>query len=124
MSMTLLQSAKMALRIVTDAYDSEITDLIEAGKADLGVTDVYYIDETDPLIKRAVLTYVRLHFGQPEDYDRMKASYDEQKAQLATSSSYTEWGEANAGGCYTRKTNTASSGQLKRSGSSIAMLAE
>lgn len=100
MSMTLLQSAKMALRIVTDAYDSEITDLIEAGKADLGVTDVYYIDESDPLIRRAVLTYVRLHFGQPEDYDRMKASYDEQKAQLATSSNYTEWGEANAGGCY------------------------
>ena len=35
--MALLDKAKMAMRITTNAYDDEITDLIEAAKADLGI---------------------------------------------------------------------------------------
>jgi hypothetical protein len=54
----------------------------------LGVTDVYNIDPADPLVFRAVATYCRLHFGSPEDYDRLKSSYDEQKGQLITASGY------------------------------------
>jgi hypothetical protein len=33
-----------------------------------------------------------MNFGEPEDYDRLKASYDEQKAQLSTATGYTHWG--------------------------------
>ena len=36
-----------------------------------------------------------LNFGEPEDYDRMKKSYDEQKAQLSMATGYTDWGEDN-----------------------------
>lgn len=88
--MTLLEKVKMALRVNTDAYDDEIQDLICAAKADIGITDTNISDETVyyPLIRMAIITYVRMRFGQPDDYDRLKASYDEQKAQLLMSSDY------------------------------------
>ena len=45
----------------------------------------------DALVTKAIITYCKISFGIPEDYDRLKASYDEQKAQLATATGYTEW---------------------------------
>lgn len=89
----MLDKAKKALRLTTDAYDEEITDLIEAAKADLGIAGVALPLELDALCQRAVLTYVRMHFGSPEDYDRLKTSYDEQKAQLQVATGYTDWGD-------------------------------
>lgn len=90
----LLEKVKLALRITTTAFDSEITDLIAAARADLGIAGVLIEDEMAPLIIRAVTTYCRANFGQPEDYEHMKAAYDEQKAQLRTATGYTDWGDA------------------------------
>lgn len=87
----MLESVKLALRITTDAFDDEITDLINAALADLGIAGITNLDEADALIKRAVITFCRVNFGEPDDYDRMKASYDEQKAQLQTATGYTDW---------------------------------
>lgn len=88
----MLNTVKMALRITTDAFNDEISLLIAAACADLGVVGVDADSGTnDPLLKHAIVTYCRLHFGQPDDYDRLKRSYDEQKAQLATATGYTEW---------------------------------
>lgn len=85
----MLEKAKMALRITTNAFDTEISGLIEAACADLGIVGVSAESATtDPLLIRAILTYCRLNFGQPDDYDRLKASYDEQKAQLITATGY------------------------------------
>lgn len=92
--MALLDAAKLALRITTDAFDSEILDLIEAAKQDLGIAGVAIVDPENALIKRAVITYVRAHFGEPDEYDRIKASYDEQKAQLGMATGFTDWEEA------------------------------
>lgn len=89
----MLDKAKLALRLTTDAYDEEITDLLAAAALDLGIAGVELPEELDALCQRAVLTYVRVHFGCPEDYDRLKASYDEQKAQLRTATGYTDWGD-------------------------------
>ena len=100
--MALLDDVKQVCRVTSDAYNTELTDLINAGLADLGITDINndFLVTTDimPLIKRAVLTYCKMNFGQLEDsvYDRLKASYDEQKAQLLMSSSYTDWGDSDA----------------------------
>ena len=85
----MLAKVKMALRVTTDAFDSEITDLISAACADLGIVGVTAtVSTTDAVLIRAISTYCRLHFGQPDDYDRLKASYDEQKAQLITATGY------------------------------------
>lgn len=89
----MLEKVKLALRITTDAFDSEIQDLIDAALADLGIAGVTTITETDPLIIRAVTTFCRMNFGQPDDYDKLKYSYDEQKAQLQVATGYTNWGE-------------------------------
>lgn len=88
----MLDKIKLALRITTAAFDTEIEDLISAALADLGLAGVAKLDETDPLILRAVTTYCRANFGSPDDYDRLKAAYDEQKAQLQVATGYTDWG--------------------------------
>lgn len=83
----ILEAVKLALRVSTDVFDNEINDLMEAAKSDLGIVGVENA-ETDPLVKRAVITYCRMYFGQPDDFDRMKAAYDEQKAQMITATGY------------------------------------
>lgn len=90
----MLEIVKTALRITTTAYDSELTYLIDAAQLDLGIAGVVLPDELDALVKKAVITYCKMSFGLPEDYDRLKRSYDEQKAQLSNATGYTDWGEA------------------------------
>lgn len=92
----MLERVKLALRITTDAFDAEITDLIAAALKDLGIAGVTNEDTDDALIRQAVITYCRTHFGEPDEYDRLKASYDEQKAQLQTATGYTDWLEVTA----------------------------
>ena len=107
----MLNEAKTALRITTDAYDSEIASLLMAGERDLetagvivpGTVDVSFDSSTgeatdsstltDPLVQRALITYVRKNFGSPADYDRVNESYEQQKAQLMHASGYTRWGD-------------------------------
>ncbi len=97
----MLAKVKLAKRISTTVFDSELLDLIAAAIADLkligiqfevtevktdGVVTDYAI--TDPLISRAIVTYCVMNFGSPDDYDRLKKSYDEQKGQLRETSGY------------------------------------
>ncbi len=95
--MELLEKVRNALRIsVSDnaAINDELTDLIEAAQLDLGVAGVVLPEELDTLVEKAIKTYCKMSFGLPEDYDRLKMSYDEQKAQLSTATGYTDWGDA------------------------------
>lgn len=97
----MLEKVKLAMRINTSVFDSELLDLIAGAIADLrhcgpefvteevadnGVVSDYTVK--DPLVSRAIVTYCRMNFGSPADYDRLKASYDEQKGQLRESSAY------------------------------------
>lgn len=92
--MTALETkVKRTLRIMNATiYDEDITDLVEAALLDLGLAGVTNIDTEDPLVIRAVETYCKLNFGEPEQVERLKASYDEQKAQLGMATGYTTWG--------------------------------
>lgn len=85
----MLDKVKTALRVTTSAFDAEISDLIAAACADLGIVGVEAVATTsDALLIRAIITYCRTNFGSPEDYERLKRSYDEQKAQLLTADGY------------------------------------
>ena len=90
---SLIYSAKMAARITTDFYDVEVERLLNAAMLDLGVAGVVIPSELDDLVSQAAITYFLMNFGQPDNYDRLKASYDEQKAQLSTKTGYTTWTE-------------------------------
>ena len=90
----MLEKVKLALRIVTNKYDSELNDLIDAAKLDLGIAGVTVPGTLDALVSKAIITYCKMSFGLPEDWDRLKRSYDEQKAQLSNASGYTNWGDA------------------------------
>lgn len=105
--MTLLERAKLALRISKSvtAYDDEIVALIRASVIDMQVAGVVHSDfdvldaDTETLdyaLLQAILTYIKANFGYVDksDYERLKAAYDEQKAQLTTATGYTEWGDA------------------------------
>ena len=91
----MLEKVKLALRITTDAFDDELLDLIEAAKIDLGIAGVDVPVTTDQaadvIVNKAIITYCKLNFGEPDQYDRLKASYDEQKAQLSMATGYTIW---------------------------------
>lgn len=85
----MLTAVKLALRITTNAFDSELNALIQAAMKDLGIAGIDA--ETlanDALVTQAIKTYVRMSFGSPSDYDRLKRSYDEQKAQMQTATGY------------------------------------
>ena len=88
----MLERVKLALRITTNAFDDEISGLITAALMDLGIVGIdpssLTSGTTDELIITAVITYVKLHFGEPADPERLKRSYDEQKAQLITATGY------------------------------------
>lgn len=90
----MLAKVKLALRLTTNAYDSDIQDLIDAAKLDMGIAGVELPTQLDALCERAVITYCKLHFLGLSDteWDRLKASYNEQKAQLSMATGYTDWG--------------------------------
>lgn len=85
----------MALRIAatTNDFDTEIQDLINAAIADLkmaGVVADKAVD-SDALIKRAIVTYCKSHFGYDNpDAERFLESYLMLKRHLALSVDYTE----------------------------------
>lgn len=92
-----LSKIKVALRRTGDdaGLDDELIDLAEAALKDLGIAgaDGENVVETDPLTLKAIITFCKMSSGEPDEYDRYKKSYDEQKAQMSNATGYTVWGE-------------------------------
>jgi len=93
----LLAKCKTALRVTTDAYNTEITDLIEACYSDLVMVNAIQ-DSTaanyplnDAMIVRAIITYVKCYFGAPDNYEQLRGAYEQIKGQLKTATGYTNW---------------------------------
>ena len=89
-----MAKAKAAMQITEPEYDDLILDNVRAALNDLQICGVVLPDNYDPSINRAVCTFCRAF--QPTladgEYDRLKASYDEQKDTLRHSTGYTDWG--------------------------------
>ena len=92
-----LAAGRLAIRTKSKAFDPELVDLIRAAREDLalgGVLPERARDEADPLIKRAVMTYIKAEFGlDNEDVDKYRAAYKGLKVSLALSSDYIGGGE-------------------------------
>lgn len=88
----LIPKVKEAARLKTDVFDDgQLTDLITAAQMDLGIAGVIVPEDYNALVSQAVITYCLMNFGLVDEYDRLKRSYDEQKAQLMTATGYTVW---------------------------------
>ena len=117
----MLKEAMLALRVTDMEYAPEICGYLKSAETDLKMAGVtiegtcaFDITEAqDPLdpeavtitvddnstiedeaVKTAMITYCRVHFGSPADFDRLAASYDLQRRQLANATGYTDFGEA------------------------------
>lgn len=69
----MLELVKMALRITTDAFDNELQQLIDSALIDIGfggAMSEVLTENGDSIVKQAVITYCKMNFGLPEDYDR------------------------------------------------------
>lgn len=88
----MLDKAKLSLRVSNVAFDDEIIDLIEAARLELieaGVSGDKAMDDSDPLIKRAIITYVKANFGfDNPDYEKLNESFKSLKIHLSQSSDY------------------------------------
>lgn len=85
----MLESIKLALRIKSSAFDTEIADLIESAKVDLKISGIVKVDEIDPLIQQAIKTYCKANFGlDNKDSDKYQASYDSLKQHLSLCGDY------------------------------------
>jgi hypothetical protein len=110
----MLSECKLALRVTAAAYEPELCSLMDAAARDLEIagvvlpgtvafaaTDSGMQDNstlTDALVQRAIFTYVRMHFGSPEDFERLKDAYNTQKVQLMHAGAYTDYEEADGDG--------------------------
>ena len=113
----MLKEAMLALRVTDMEYAPEIRRLLYAAKIDLeaagvvitGNLDITVTETEDPethettvtatdnstitdeWVQTAMITYVRFSFGSPADHDRLAASYDLQRRQLANRTGYTDF---------------------------------
>ncbi len=88
----MIDVVKKAVRISHNALDDELEDLIDASRYDLNLSGVSHLkanDDTDPLIKRAIITYVKANFiSDAKEAERFLASYNMLKNHLTLAGDY------------------------------------
>lgn len=89
----MLNAIKLALRISTNAFDSEIQTLIDAAILEMNKLGVVAATDSteDPQIISAVVAYAKWQFGNNEDADRWRDIYHVKLGQLKTMTGYTDW---------------------------------
>lgn len=86
----MLEKVKLALRIATNAFDTDITDMISACKLDLKLSGVNNTDDADELVARAIIFYCRAYFSPDDTSNRYEQAYHALKVALSLCSDYTE----------------------------------
>lgn len=91
MTTDILSAVRSSLRITSTDYDDEISTLVAAAKADLkrGGVLLAKVDDTDPMIRVAIICYVKSAFGLDNDEaDRYAAAYQSMLSALKLSADY------------------------------------
>lgn len=86
--MSLLEEVKIRLRIKSSAFDgAEVQPLIDACKKDMARVGVSG-DDSDPLVRQAVVLYCKANFGFSGDSDRYQRAYEALRDSIALSGEY------------------------------------
>ena len=104
----MLSECRLAMQITDTEFDPELCLLMSAAARDLEIAGVVLPGTvaftstesgmqdnstlTDPLVMRAILTYVRANFESPKDHDALAESYSLQREQLMHADAYTNYG--------------------------------
>lgn len=85
----MLEKVKLALRVSSDAFDTEITDLIASAKLDLGISGVLNTADTDKLVAQAIILYCKAYFSidSPNSEQYLKA-YTSLKTHMSLAKGY------------------------------------
>ena len=79
----MLNAVKKALRISSEDFDDELTELIRAAKADLMMSGVRVISDTNPLVSQAVKLYCKAHFGDNDSSNKFLNAYQALKISMS-----------------------------------------
>lgn len=90
--MTILQAVKTRLRITTDIFDEDLTELIEACKIDLQTSGIEIVDDTDQLTRQAIKFYCQANFanGDVAERELYAKRYAEVKSTMWFAGKYRE----------------------------------
>jgi hypothetical protein len=87
-----LAKMKLAVGLTASLYDTDVTDDIEAARAELtrvGVDPSLAVSESTPLITRAVKTFVQsAHAEDKDEAERLSFSFEKQIVALTKSTGY------------------------------------
>ncbi len=86
----LVDKVKGSMRILSKSavIENDINGSIEACKRELSIAGVKNIDETDSLITKAVILYVKADFNYQNMGEKYRQSYEALKTTLSLSSDY------------------------------------
>lgn len=90
----LLDACRAALRIpaFVNDYDEEISDVIEAARAELvagGVSEAKAYDDSDGRVRLAIKVYVKANFGMDNpDAERFMRSFETMLTSMSGDSAY------------------------------------
>lgn len=85
----MLETVKKALRISHNELDSEIEGLIASCKAEMLIKGIKTYQDTDPLIRQAIIVYCKSEFGLSNaDSKKYRMSFDSLVISLALCGEY------------------------------------
>lgn len=82
-----IEKLRKRLRIASDAFDDEISDLASACQKDMESSGIYG-DLNDPLYFQAVVLYEKAYFGSSEDSEKMQEAYQALTISMSLSGDY------------------------------------
>ena len=84
----MVRKVENALRLKSTAFGDEIQTLIDACKIDLRLAGVNRLDESDPLVERAIILYCKANFGFADKQERFERAYESLKIAMSLSGEY------------------------------------
>lgn len=85
----MLKRVKQSVRIKSNAFDDELSEMIESAKLDLSIAGVQLLNEDDALIQRAIIIYCKANFGlDNKDSEKYQKAFDNLKERLSLCGDY------------------------------------
>lgn len=78
----MLEAVKLALRIKTETFDSELESLIDTAAAEIRAAGVN-LPDGDPRQKQAIILYCKANFGDIEHADRFQQAFERLRTAMA-----------------------------------------